>query len=110
MTHPRFKVSPSPGGQFTFNLTGANGEIILSSERYTTRANAENGIASVKVNAPDDSHYARLTAKNEQPYFVLKAANGEPLGTSEMYSSKAAMETGIASVKTNAPVARSSSC
>jgi len=37
--------------------------------------------------------------------FNLKSANGQVIGTSEMYSSKAAMENGIASVKENAPSA-----
>ena len=41
-----------------------------------------------------------------QFHFVLKAGNGEIIGTSEMYSSAAAMEKGIASVKTNAPGAK----
>ncbi|WP_430539317.1 YegP family protein [Luteibacter jiangsuensis] len=38
-----------------------------------------------------------------RPYFVLKAANGEIVGTSESYSSSQAMEHGIAVVKTIAP-------
>jgi len=38
-------------------------------------------------------------------YFVLKAANGEPIGKSEDYSSEAACKNGIESVKKNAPVA-----
>ena len=40
------------------------------------------------------------------PYFVLKAANGEPIGTSEVYSSEAAAKNGIESVKKNAPIAQ----
>jgi uncharacterized protein YegP (UPF0339 family) len=43
--------------------------------------------------------------KNGQPFFVLKAANGETIGRSEMYSSASAMENGIASVKRNAATA-----
>ncbi|MEA5049162.1 MAG: YegP family protein [Eubacteriales bacterium] len=39
------------------------------------------------------------------PYFVLKAANGEPIGTSEAYSSETACKNGIESVRKNAPVA-----
>ena len=35
----------------------------------------------------------------------LKASNGEVIGVSETYSSKAAMDTGIDSVKKNAPIA-----
>ena len=40
-------------------------------------------------------------SKADEPYFVLKAANGEVIGTSEMYSSTSAMRKGIASVKKN---------
>ncbi len=40
-----------------------------------------------------------------EPYFVLKATNGEVIGRSEMYSSASAMENGIESVKTNGPAA-----
>ena len=39
-------------------------------------------------------------------YFVLKAANGEPIGKSEDYSSEAACKNGIESVKRNAPDAK----
>jgi uncharacterized protein YegP (UPF0339 family) len=41
------------GDQYTFVLKAANGEIIATSERYTTKASAKNGIESVKKNAPD---------------------------------------------------------
>lgn len=37
--------------------------------------------------------------------FDLKAGNGETIGTSEVYTSKAACREGIASVKANAPIA-----
>jgi uncharacterized protein YegP (UPF0339 family) len=57
------------------------------------------------VNALLDERYERKTATDGSPYFILKAANGEPLGRSEMYSSPSACETGIVSVKTNAPTA-----
>jgi uncharacterized protein YegP (UPF0339 family) len=45
-------------------------------------------------------------AKNGQYVFVLKAANGEDIATSETYKSKASAQAGIASVKANAPTAR----
>lgn len=38
--------------QYYFNLKATNGEIILASEGYQTKAGAENGKASVKRNAP----------------------------------------------------------
>ena len=52
MAHPQFTVKTAKDGQFYFNLTAKNGQVIASSEMYTTRAVCENGIASVKENAP----------------------------------------------------------
>lgn len=100
----RFIIRKS-GVQFYFNLFAANGEGILASEMYNSKAAADQGIASVKVNAPIDARYERKTSSANQPYFVLKAANHEIIGKSEMYSSVAARESGIQSVKTNAPTA-----
>jgi uncharacterized protein YegP (UPF0339 family) len=39
-------------------------------------------------------------------YFVLTATNGEVIGKSQMYSSAATLENGIASVKKNAADAK----
>ena len=100
-----FELKPAAGGKFSFNLKAANHQVILTSETYTTKAAAENGIESVKKNAPDDSRYERKVAKDNSPYFVLTASNGQVVGKSEMYSSGSAMENGIASVKSNAPSA-----
>jgi len=101
----KFEIKKASDGQFFFHLKAGNGEIILASERYQAKGGAENGIASVKKNAPLDERYERLTAKNNAPYFVLKAANHEIIGQSEMYSSEAARDKGIESVKANAPEA-----
>jgi uncharacterized protein YegP (UPF0339 family) len=99
----KFEIKKGSGGQYRFNLKAGNGEIILSSEQYQSKQGAEKGIESVKTNAPNDSRYERKETGNGQPYFVLKAANGEQIGRSETYSSKSAMENGIESVKKNAP-------
>lgn len=101
----KFELKTSANGKFHFNLKAGNGQIILSSEMYETRTAAENGIESVKKNAGDDARYERKTSAKDEPFFVLKAGNGEPIGRSEMYSSESAMENGIASVKDNAPEA-----
>ncbi|MDB5518316.1 MAG: hypothetical protein JWQ17_5074 [Tardiphaga sp.] len=101
----KFVLSKGTSGQFHFVLKATNGEVILSSESYTTKAAAEGGIASVKENAPKDERYERKLAKNGQPMFNLKATNGQVVGTSEIYSSVAARDGGIESVKKNAPAA-----
>ena len=99
----KFELYNSTNGQIRFRLKAGNGEIILSSEAYTSKSGAENGIQSVKTNAPNDARYERKEGSSGQPYFVLKAGNGEPIGRSENYSSSSAMENGIESVKKNAP-------
>ena len=98
-----FELKPAAGDQFMFNLKAGNHEVILTSETYTAKAGAENGIESVRKNAADDARFVRKTSKKDEPFFVLTAANGQTIGKSEMYSSVAAMENGIASVKTNGP-------
>ena len=98
-----FECKPAANGQFMFNLKAGNHEVILTSETYTTKAACLAGIDSVRQNAPDDARYMRKKAKDDSPYFVLVAANHQTIGKSEMYSSTGAMESGIASVKANAP-------
>jgi len=101
----KFVLTEGASGQFRFVLKAGNGETILGSENYTTKAAAEGGIASVKTNAAIDERYERKDAKNGEPMFNLKAANGQVIGTSETYSSTTARDNGIASVKANAPTA-----
>src|SRR6516164_4303585 len=101
----KFEIQKAADGQFHFHLKAANGEIIFSSQEYKAKAGAHVGIDSVKMNASNDAHFERKTSSSEQPYFILKAANGETVGRSQMYSSTAAMEKGIESVRTNAPKA-----
>jgi uncharacterized protein len=101
----KFLISTRSNGEFQFNLKADNHQVILTSEGYTTRANCENGIESVRKNSQSDSNYDRKKSTNGKHYFNLKAANSQVIGTSEMYESTTSMETGIASVKKNAPSA-----
>ncbi len=101
----KFVINKRKSGEFQFNLKAGNGQVILSSEGYTTKAACMNGVDSVKKNSQDDSKFDRLTAKNGKFYFNLKATNGQIIGSSEMYESAAARDNGIESVKKNAPEA-----
>lgn len=102
----KFVISKRKNGEFQFNLKANNGQVILASEGYTTKAACNNGIESVMKNATDDKRFERKVAKNGKNYFNLKAGNGQVIGSSEMYESEAAMENGIASVGKNAPDAK----
>ncbi|MCK7590379.1 YegP family protein [Subsaxibacter sp. CAU 1640] len=99
----KFEITKDKAGKHRFNLKAGNGQVILSSEAYESKASCNNGIESVRKNSQDDARYERKTAKNGSPYFNLKSTNGQVIGNSEIYSSASAMENGIASVKKNAP-------
>ncbi|WP_341956609.1 YegP family protein [Microbacterium sp. LWH13-1.2] len=48
----KFELYTDSGGGHRFRLKAGNGEVIASSESYTTRSAAKNGIESIKTNAP----------------------------------------------------------
>lgn len=99
----KFVITKRTNGEFQFNLKAGNGQTILTSEGYTTKAACLNGIESVKTNSQDDNRFDKKESSNGKPYFNLKASNGQIIGASEMYESTAARDNGIESVKTNAP-------
>ncbi|SAK40284.1 hypothetical protein AWB80_00198 [Caballeronia pedi] len=99
----KFVIDKAKNGEFYFNLHAGNGERILTSEMYKAKGSAENGIESVRKNAPLDERYVRKENKAGQPMFTLKAGNHEVIGVSEGYSSTSARENGIESVKRSAP-------
>jgi len=90
-------------GNFRFTLHAANHEVILTSQGYESLAAAEAGIDSVRKNGPVAANFEKKTSSANQPFFVLKAGNGQIIGTSEMYSSEAGRDNGIASVQANSP-------
>lgn len=100
-----FELFKDKSDEFRFRLKASNGEIILASEGYKRRASAENGIESVRNNAPDDERYERKETRNDGYMFNLKSTNGQVIGTSEVYTGTSGRDNGIESVKRNAPEA-----
>ena len=101
-----------------FDLKATNGQVIATSEVYESKAACENGIESVRKNAPianlEDQTVADFETvtnpkfelyrdKADQFRFRLKARNGQIIAVSEDYTIKAACENGIESVRKNAP-------
>jgi len=84
--------------EFRFNIFASNGEIVLSSESYTTEAAAWNGAYAVQDAAKIASSFAILTASDGRFYFTLTAENGQVVGVSQMYTTKQAAQAGITSV------------
>ena len=102
---------------YKFDLKAGNGEVIATSEVYTTEAACKNGIESVAKNAPvagvEDQTVEGFEAVKHPKFemyvdkagefrFRLKATNGQIIATSEGYTSKAGCQNGIESVKKNA--------
>ncbi len=103
-----------------FDLKAGNGEVIATSEVYTTEAACLNGVESVRKNAPaagveDQTVEGFETVKHPkfEVYedkagefrFRLKATNGQVIAVSEGYKAKASCMNGVESVKKNAPEA-----
>ncbi|MDK2773291.1 MAG: YegP family protein [Flavobacterium sp.] len=101
----KFEITKRTNGDYQFNLKAGNGQVILTSQGYSSKAGCENGIDSVRTNSQIDERFERNTSTNGKPYFNLKASNGQIIGTSEMYESTASRDNGIESVKNNAPSA-----
>lgn len=97
-----FEISSRGNGEFQFNLKAGNGQVILSSEGYSSLPACQMGVESVRMHSVDPTHFECKTAKDGSPYFNLKASNGQIIGKSEMYSSMAACDNGMQSVMTNA--------
>ena len=100
-----------------FDLKAGNGEVIATSEVYTTEAACRNGIDSVVRNAPIASiedqtvegyevckhpKFEVYLDKAGEYRFRLKATNGQIIAVGEGYKAKASCFNGIDSVKRNA--------
>lgn len=100
-----------------FNLKASNGEIIATSEVYSSEASCRKGIASVIKNAAvagvEDQTvegYAAVKCPKFEIYadkagefrFRLKATNGQIIAVSEGYKAMASCKNGIESVVKNA--------
>ena len=101
-----------------FDLKAGNGEVIATSEVYSSEDACRKGIASVQKNAPAaavEDQTVEGFAQEKHPKFEvysdkagefrfrLKATNGQIIAVGEGYKAKAGCLNGIASVHKNAP-------
>lgn len=101
----KFEIYQRKNGEYQFNLRAGNGQVIFTSEGYTTLSNAKNGVESVRRNSSNPARFEKLQARDGRPYFAMKTTNGEVIGVSQMYSTATGRNKGIASVQRNAPIA-----
>lgn len=115
----KFVLKQTKSG-FKFDLKATNGQVIATSEVYTTEAACKNGIESVRkcsaAAETEDQTVEGFETKKHPKFemyldkageyrFRLKARNGEIIAVSEGYKTKVNCENGIDSVKNNAPEA-----
>lgn len=102
----KFEVYKSGSkGEFRFRLKADNGQIILSSEGYSSKAACMNGVESVKKNATDPNRFVKTTTSSGMFRFNLTAANKQVIGTSQNYKSESGCDNGMVSVGNTAPKA-----
>ncbi|HFE67465.1 MAG TPA: DUF1508 domain-containing protein [Chloroflexi bacterium] len=97
--NPKFQIYTGSNDKFYFRLNARNGEQILSSQGYASKASCQNGIESVKKNAADDGRFQKKTAKDGRFYFTLTAANSQVIGQSQMYKTAGGRDNGIKAVQ-----------
>jgi len=112
----KFVIKKTNSG-IKFDLKAGNGEVIATSEVYTSEAACKNGVESVAKNAPvaavEDQTIEGFATEKHPKFevyedkggefrFRLKATNGQIIAVSEGYKAKASCLNGIESVKKNA--------
>ncbi|MEO9806536.1 MAG: YegP family protein [Reichenbachiella sp.] len=102
MGQSKFEIFKGSNDHFYFHLKAGNGEVILASQGYTTKANCQKGVHSVSTNSKDEGNFAKKKSKDGKNYFVLMATNGQVIGNSQMYTTSSARDHGIHSVYQNA--------
>ncbi len=98
---PYFEVFEATNGDHYFNLKAANHRVILSSEGYSTRQSALNGVLSVMDHGEQEANFDLWEASNGEFYFTLQARNGAVIGTSETYVSASNARRGVQTVTRN---------
>lgn len=98
-----FELFRSNANQDYYFRFKSGGTQLLSSEGYSSKSGCQNGIESVKKNAPLDNRYDRKDG-TERYSFNLKAANGEIVARStQVYKTRSERESAIETVKKEAP-------
>ncbi len=88
MATVHYELEKVKNGHFIFKLKGLNGEIILASATFCSKASAENAIHFARYNAPDESNYELMRSNSELPYFILRGKNYQILGKGGPYHSE----------------------
>jgi len=99
----KFECYTDKAGEFRFRLKAGNGNTILASEGYKSKAGCANGIKSVKTNCTDPDRFVKKQTATGKFRFSLTAKNSQVIGTSQNYASESGCNNGMKSVAKTAP-------
>ena len=99
----KFECYKDKAGEFRFRLKAGNGNTILASEGYKSKAGCANGIESVKKNGIDPDRFVKKQTAAGNFRFNLTARNKQVIGSSQNYKSESGCNNGIKSVGRSAP-------
>jgi len=106
----RYEIFEGADGQYYVNLKAGNGQVIGSTEGYTTKQSAKGGVeACIRAVATYLEHWATNTGarfevfegKSGEFFFNLHAANGKIVLVSEAYQTEASALNGAFAVAEN---------
>jgi len=102
MKNPKYQIYTGTNKKVYFRLKSGNGQVVLQSQGYKTKAGAKAGAASVKVNARSVKNFEVKQAKNVKYHFNLISKHKQVVGSSQMYTEKRGCNNGMNAVKKNA--------
>lgn len=102
----KFECYKDKAGQYRFRLKAGNGEVILSSEGYTSKRACMNGIESVQKNCTNPDCFEKKSTSTGKYRFSLKSTNGQIIGVSQNYKTESGCDNGMGSVGRSAPGAK----
>ncbi len=91
----RFELFSGANGKTYFHLRAGNGEIVLSSQGYSSKSAAQAGIASVIENGVFAERFDRIEGEDGQVRIRLVANNGAVIANGEPYASRSNAERAI---------------
>lgn len=92
---PKVELWTDSAGKFHFHLLASNGQILVTSQSYSSRTSALNGMLSVLSNGSSKARYSVKPANGGGNYFNITSTNYAVIATSEVYSTEQAATGGV---------------
>ena len=97
-----FEIYKDKSGKFRFRLKAKNGEIICSSQGYTSKSSCKKGASSLILNAKKIKSFKVFKNRAGKSFFNVVAGNNKVIATSQAYKTENSLKKGIESVRKNA--------